>query len=58
MYLSEYIKENLYYEDHREDERYESWHKCYEKYSKYFKNGWEDRGDDYTLEGIIASVRK
>lgn len=58
MYLSEYIKENLYYEDHREDERYESWHKCFEKYSKYFKNGWEDRGDDYTLEGIIASVRK
>lgn len=58
LYLCEYIKENLYYEDHREDERYESWFDAFEAYSKYFKNGWKDRGDDLTLEEVINSVKK
>lgn len=58
LYLCEYIKENLYYEDHREDERYESWFNAFEAYSKYFKNGWKDRGDELTLEEVINSVKK
>lgn len=58
LYLCEYIMDNLYYEDHREDERYESWYDAYELYSEDFKNGWKSNGTEITLEEVIESVKK